>query len=258
MTASISASQRTSGRDQFHRLYEQDLFRRCVAGSTRLVPMEFVLVHSPLVGPATWRWVAEALSAAGHGVVVPDLRSAAVAGGPEVFIAAGASAVPSVWVKPVLVGHSGAGFFLPSIGAGVDAVQLVFVDAGVPPRKGPATAGGDFLAQLRSMAVGGVLPRWSTWWGGTVMRTLVPDDVRRAVVEAELPEVPLAFYESAVELPAGWDEGRGAYVLLSEAYRDDAARARFLGWPLIERLGGHLDIVSDPGAIARAVIEATH
>ena len=63
------------------------------------------------------------------------------------------------------------------------------------------------------------------------MRTLVSDDVRRADVEAEMPEVPLPFYESAVDLPSGWDEGRGAYVLLSEAYRDDAARARSLGWP---------------------------
>lgn len=113
------------------------------------------------------------------------------------------------------------------------------------------------LDRLRSLSVDGALPRWSTWWGDTLMRTLVPDDVRRADVEAEMLEVPLAFYESAVDLPSGWDQGRGAYVLLSEAYRDDALRARSLGWPLIERLGGHLDIVNDPDAIARAVIELT-
>lgn len=107
----------------------------------------------------------------------------------------------------------------------------MFVDAGVPSREGPATVGGDFLDRLRSFAVDGALPRWSTWWGDTLMRTLVSDDVRRADVEAEMPEVPLPFYELAVDLPSGWDEGRGAYVLLSEAYRDDAARARSLGWP---------------------------
>jgi hypothetical protein len=89
------------------------------------------------------------------------------------------------------------------------------------------------------------------------MRTLVPDDARRADVEAEIPEVPLAFYESAVDLPRGWEAGRGAYVLLSEAYRDDAVRAQSLAWTLIERLGGHLDIVNEPDAIARTVIELT-
>lgn len=219
--------------------------------------MEFVLVHSPLVGPGTWRWVAEALSAAGHRVVVPDLRAAALTGRPQELIVAAASAVPSAWPRPVLVGHSGAGFFLPPISEAFDAPQLVFVDAGLPPPEGPATVGGDFLDRLRSLSVDGVLPRWSTWWGDTLMRTLVRDDVRRADVEAEMPEVPLAFYESAVELPGGWTEGRGAYVLLSEAYRDGAIRARSLDWPVIERLGGHLDLVNEPDAIARVIIGLT-
>jgi hypothetical protein len=42
--------------------------------------MRFVLIPSPLVGPATWRWVAEALTSAGHDVAVPDLRRAAMTG----------------------------------------------------------------------------------------------------------------------------------------------------------------------------------
>lgn len=219
--------------------------------------MEFVLVHSPLVGPRTWRWVAEVLSAAGHGVVVPDLRAAALTGRPQEFIAAAASAVPLAWSRPVLVGHSGAGLYLPLISEAADAAQLVFVDAGLPPREGPAAVGGDFLDRLRSRAVDGALPRWSTWWGDTLMRMLVPDDARRADIEVEMPEVPLAFFESAVDLPGGWEAGRGAYGLLSEAYRDDAVRARSLGWPLIERLGGHLDLVNDPDAIAQSVTELT-
>lgn len=135
--------------------------------------MEFVLVHSPLVGPRTWRWVAEALAAAGHGVVVPDLRAATLTGRSQELIVAAASAVPSAWARPLLVGHSGAGFFLPSISEAVDAAQLVFVDAGLPPQEGPATVGGDFLDRLRSLSVDGVLPRWSAWWGATVMRTLI-------------------------------------------------------------------------------------
>jgi hypothetical protein len=34
-------------------------------------------------------------------------------------------------------------------------------------------------------------------------------------------------------------------------------RGQSLGWTLIERLGGHLDIVNEPDAIARTVIELT-
>jgi len=34
-----------------------------------------------------------------------------------------------------------------------------------------------------------------------------------------------------------------------------AERSRALGWPTVERLGGHLDIVNDPHGIARTIIE---
>ena len=45
-----------------------------------------LLVHSPLVGPTTWRWVAAALAEAGHDAVVPDLRSSAMTGRPQAFV----------------------------------------------------------------------------------------------------------------------------------------------------------------------------
>jgi hypothetical protein len=100
--------------------------------------MDFLLVHSPLVGPTTWRWVAAALSAAGHGAVVPDLRSSAVTGRPRSFVGEAVSSTPSDWSKPVVVGHSGAGFLLPSIVERLDAVHAVFVDAGLPARQQPS------------------------------------------------------------------------------------------------------------------------
>ncbi len=105
------------------------------------------------------------------------------------------------------------------------------------------------------MAVDGVLPRWSRWWGEDVMERLVPDAQRRPEVEAELPEVPLAFYETAILLPTGWCDAPGGYVLLSEAYRGDAATAVSLGWPTVELLGGHLDIVNRPEAVAGGLIK---
>jgi pimeloyl-ACP methyl ester carboxylesterase len=215
----------------------------------------FLLVHSPLVGPATWRWVAEALRSSGHDATVPDLTEAAATGDPKALISA---ALPPRATEPlVIVGHSGAGFFLPSIAAGLESPtrRLVFVDAGIPPDEGEATAGADFLDRLRSLATDGVLPKWSTWWGEGVMEMLVPDDAHRAEIEAEMPEIPLALYESPVTMPFGWRNIPGAFMLLSEPYHQDAQRASSLGWRVIERLGAHLDIVNNPDAIARNLVE---
>jgi len=214
--------------------------------------VRFVLVHSPLVGPATWRGVAEVLASLGHAVDVPDLRHAAKSGDPRTFISAARSAVSPD--TGIVVGHSGAGFFLPSIAASREQLSLlVFVDAGIPPFDGTATASADFLGQLRSIAVNGMLPRWSRWWGEGVFERLVPDRERRSEVEAELLEVPLAFYETAITVPDGWCTAPGGFVLLSEMYRGDAATAMSLGWPTVELLGTHLDIVNHPEALAQAL-----
>ena len=87
------------------------------------------------------------------------------------------------------------------------------------------------------------------------MKALIPDDTRRAQVDAELPEVPLASYEVAAEFPTDWPRRSSSFPLLSEAYRADADRARSPGWPLTERLGGYLDIVSAPEAVAPLIVD---
>lgn len=215
--------------------------------------MKFALFHSPVVGPSTWRWVGGALGHAGHEVVIPDLRSVALEGEPRQVAMAAASAVPGHWQEAVLVAHSGFGSLLPLVAdlVGTSRVaRMVFVDAGLPPCHGLTTPSADFLDHLRSLAVEGVLPRWSHWWGDQVMEVLVLEPDRRAAVEDELPEIPLAFFESAVEVPSGWCDAAGAYLLLSAPYRQDAEQARKLGWPVRARMGGHLDIVSQPDDVA--------
>lgn len=214
--------------------------------------MRLLLVHSPLVGPATWGFVADELTSLGHEAEVPDLRHAAQSGDPRQFIAAAQSAITAD--TETIVGHSGAGFFLPSIADQLPVRALVFVDAGLPPLSGTATASADFIDQLRSMAVDEVLPRWSRWWGDDVMSALVPDPQRRLEVESEVPTLPLAFYEARITIPGNWSTRPGGYVLLSESYRADREVAASLGWPTLDQIGGHLDIVNRPDRIARALI----
>jgi hypothetical protein len=60
---------------------------------------------------------------------------------------------------------------------------------------------------------------------------------------------------SPLEAAERWCEKPGSFVLLSEFYREDAERARRLGWPVIECLGGHRDIVSDTDNIAHMILE---
>jgi hypothetical protein len=191
----------------------------------------------------------------GHEVVVPDLVAVATSGDPAGFATAAARAVDGEQ-ETVVVGHSGAGAVLPLIAAAlsVPSRRLVFVDAGLPPAAGSFVAGGGFRARLQTLARAGVLPRWSEWWEPGTFEALVPDRSRRDLVEGELPRVPLSFYETPIEVPPGWSDAPGAYLLLSEAYRADADRAAALGWPVVAHMGGHLGIVNDEVTVAEQLL----
>jgi hypothetical protein len=213
----------------------------------------FVLVHSPVTGPSTWRWVAAELTARGHGVSVPAVP--AVRRWQE-FADSVARQVEH-GEHAVLVGHSGAGPLLPQIAARIGGGPLIFVDADIPPDTGEASLmPAEILAELRAMAVDGMLPPWSEWFGPTAMQELVPDAGRRAVIEAELPRLPLSYFEARVPVPTSWVAAGGGYVLLSdEAYGDQAAASAARGWPVIRLPGRHLDIVTRPEPIAAAIAE---
>src|SRR5919198_1454877 len=219
----------------------------------------FVLVHSPLVGPTSWLPVAEEFARRGREVVVPSLLGVAEAPEPkwrhvpEVVRAATAETGAPV----VLVGHSGAGLLLPVIADAleVEVAGLVFVDSRLPPPAGRSPLGApEFMDQLRAMATGGLLPAWSRWFGLDTMRELVPDERLRADLEADMPRLPLSYFEAAVPLPDGWTSVRPcAYLLLSATpYGQSAAEARAHGWPVTEIHGvQHLAIATNPNPVAR-------
>lgn len=69
---------------------------------------------------------------------------------------------------------------------------------------------------------------------------MIPNSELRAQADAELPELPLTLFEGALPVPAGWCEWPCAYLLLSEEMRDEAERARSLGWIVLEDVGNHL------------------
>jgi hypothetical protein len=220
-----------------------------------------VLLHSPNLGPASWRPVADELSRAGHPVVVPSLAGFTDGGAPYVprlvRLAAGqVRAGPSDDV--VLVPHSGAGVFVPYLAQAIAAreVTAVFADAALPRPPGDATVvEGEFLPFLRDRASGGVVPPWPQWWPDQALAPLFPDDATRQAVSSEAAALPLRFFEETLpRLPAGWPPCRAAYLVFSEPYRREAGEAARAGWPVRELPGGHLHMLVSPGAVAAAII----
>ena len=191
------------------------------------------------------------MTSAGHEVVVPDLRRAALSGQPAAVVQEAVAQCPTD--TDVLAGHSGAGLFLPTIANSLSAParpHLVFIDAAIPDCKGEARLDPAVVDLLRPLAVDGVLPPWSAWLGEGGVERLIPDSEKRARVEAELPELPIALFEGALPVPAGWCEWRTAFLLLSEEMRGEAERARSLGWSVLEDLGNHLDVVNRAAEVA--------
>jgi hypothetical protein len=81
--------------------------------------MELLLVHTPLVDRRHGAGSPRRSRRLGHDAIVPDLRSSALTGQPLEFVDKAVSSTPSDWSGPLVVGHRGAGFLLPSIAGGL-------------------------------------------------------------------------------------------------------------------------------------------
>jgi len=213
-----------------------------------------ILVHSPLVGPACWDRVAVDLAGRGYQVSIPDLTGTVASGPPYCsrqaeLIARGAAGLPAT-----LVGHSGAGPLLAAAGALIGQVRgYLFVDAGlpIPGQTWMQTVPPDLAAQVLQMADDqGWLPPWPQWWGDEALAGLIPDPNARRRFADGCPRLPLAMFEEVHPPVPGWPDAAAAYLLLSEAYQDEAARARELGWPVTEQASHHLALLTDPGLVA--------
>jgi pimeloyl-ACP methyl ester carboxylesterase len=216
-----------------------------------------VLVHSPYLGPASLRPLADALAADGIESCLVDLR-VTVSAAPvhQRLIGAFADAMDDVELAEpaVLVGHSGAGPLLPAFAAELDELVagLVYVDAELP------TPGRSFrelhpgrFAELRASAREGQLPRWSDWFTPNPLAQLVSDEAMRAEMLDEEPEVAVEFLKE--QRPSAQWDGPSGYLLLTEVYAEHAAAARELGWPVRELASNHLAPATDPVPVAAAL-----
>lgn len=220
-----------------------------------------VLVHAPVLGPASWRPVADELTARGARVVVPALADFADGGPPyapalvQVF-ADQLKAVPAA-DRVVLVVHSGAGPFAPQLAAAVPAdpgqVAVVFADAGLPAVSGPTPVVDDaFLPYLRRLARDGVVPPWPQWFPGADPAELYPSPAAEAAVLEDARPLPFSFFTE--QLAAVADPAVAQYLLFSEGYRTEAERASQRGWLVSELPGTHLHMLAEPTVVAAALL----
>jgi len=223
--------------------------------------IHFVLIPSPLCGPASWEPIAAALGRRGIAATIPPLRD----GDPTLpfwqqHAATAAEALMALPadVMPLLVAHSGAGPLLPAIGqaSGRPVGGYLFADAGLPH---PGLSRLDEMAQtvptlaatLRAeLATGGRYPAW----GDVALRPLIPDPTRRATTLAELRPRPLAFFTEALPTVAAWPDAPCAYLRFSAAYDRHAAAARARGWSIRAFDAGHFHQLADPEAVTDTLI----
>jgi hypothetical protein len=141
------------------------------AGTNECMVAKLLLVHSPLVGCATWELVAADLAGRGHEVGIPDLTGTVMAGPPYCLRQA----------------------------------EVIARSASGRP--------------------------------------------------AGCPRLPLAMFGEVHPPVPRWPDAPAAYLQLSEAYEDQAAKARQLGWPVTRQMSHHLALLTEPGLVAGSVHE---
>ena len=151
----------------------------------------------------------------------------------------------------IVVGHSGAGYYLPLIGeaVGFDRVSFVFVDAVLPPMSGTVTPGAAIGSLLDAHTEDGQLTPWLDWWPADVIDQIVPRRADQMALRQDMPTVQRAIYDEAVPVPDGWHERPVRYVQTSTAYEAEADQAASAGWTVRQMPGSHLSIVTDPSQV---------
>ena len=226
----------------------------------------FVLVHSPLVGPLTWKPVADKLGRKGFNAVVPVLLSEEVQP-PYWKRHAGAVAESLRDLPPsepvILVAHSGAGPLLPAVRTqvGYGVVGYIFVDAALPGPDGASRldllrSSSEAAGRFRARAKDGLLLVWTQLFDVTdeMLHEIIPDPTLRRDFVKELRPIPLAVYEEPLPVFPGWPDGPCGYLKCSQVYDPEAAKARRNGWPVLELQGNHFHMLVEPEAVAQALV----
>lgn len=220
----------------------------------------FVLIHSPLVGPLTWKSLAEEFRRRGVNAIAPALPHAIDVGPPywkgHADALAGAAELTPEEGAIVLVGHSGAGMLLPAVrqALGRTVSGYIFVDADIP-QDGKSRLdlfeSRDDRESFRRAAPEGMLPTWTE----EDLEETIPNPVLRKRFVAGLRPLPLAVYEEPIPVFNGWPDAPCGYLQFTEFYESSAQHARQEGWPHTQIEADHFHMLVDPRAVADSLLD---
>jgi len=222
--------------------------------------MRFILLHSPLTGPAAWAPTAAALAVRGMEVtrpVIPPLQALAA----PLYEGAARAVAAQVLSQDgpfVLAVHSASGGLAPAVVAACrgQVRGVLYVDA-IPPHPNRCwfeTAADGLVESLKAKAKDGSAPPWDQWFPAGALESLLPEGELRRRFVSELAPTPLAWFEEKApetELPddVGW-----GFLRLSKAYEREAGEARRLGWPTLRRDLHHLAMATHPDEVAMGML----
>lgn len=220
--------------------------------------VKLVLLHSPLVGPGTWRYLAPLLRAQGQEAAVADF-AADMAGDPPYYTKLVRNARtllgPDRSATTLLVAHSGAGSLVPAVAAPGGVAGAIFVDA-LLPHPGQSwfeTVPRSLKVRLERSANDCRIPPWHRWWPDGAIRALFADEAPYDRFVSELRGIPLAYLREPAPECELQDSFRAAYLQLGQGNAAEASRAERLGWP-VERLPlHHLAIITHPTQVAEKI-----
>jgi hypothetical protein len=226
----------------------------------------FVLVHSPLVGPLTWKLVASQMKKRDIKGIVPILSDITDSNQPfwiqhTQSVLHALAHIPES--QPVtLVGHSGAGPLLPAIRQllATPVHAYVFVDASVP------LDGASRLDLMKAEE-----PEWAEQfhqelehgsryptWDFEDLSEVIPDERLRRQMLAEMRPRALPFFTEPIPVFSGWPDAPCIYIRFSAPYQKVAARAQEDGWPTYELEAGHFHMLVDEVAVTELFVEAVN
>jgi hypothetical protein len=224
----------------------------------------FVLIHSPLVGPLTWRLVAEEMRRQGLDALVPTLSDSADSKEPFWKQHAGSFATTLAKLskdRPVtLIAHSGAGSLLPVLRQSLaNAVQAyMFVDASLP-RNGASrldlikSEDPEWATQFQTdLEQGERFPNWSF----EDLQEVIPDESLREQMVAEIRPRGLSFFTEPIPVFDGWPDAPCIYIRFSAPYQGPATQARQAGWPTYDLEAGHFHMLVDAKTVTDLIVSS--
>ncbi|MGZ5940253.1 MAG: alpha/beta fold hydrolase [Rhizomicrobium sp.] len=215
--------------------------------------VKLVLLHSPLVGPRTWRLFAPLLRARGYEVAAPDY-SGEMAGNPPYYSGLVRNARRSIGDSRdvILIAHSGAGALIPAVADAGFARGAIFMDALLPHpgRSWFSTAPDSTKSRLESLACDGRVPPWHQWWPKGSIEALFDDPLAYEHFSSELNDLPLAYFDEAAPSVEPPERFACAYLQLGRGYDAEAATAERMGWPVRRLTRHHLAMLTHPNEVA--------